>query len=264
MSPYRLALGLVLVVAACGGKIDPNATERTATRQVGTGNGGTSSSSGSSGVVSSSSSSGAVGPCASGTLIPFQEDFEDGVIGDGFTVNSPSAFSIEWDEPISGSASLRVKPNKASYIARKVKSACAARLQFTLRASEDFLKSGGTIARVDAGSRKFTLSVLSGGAMNYYEEVTSTTGAGGGGGPGAFGNVFPDDPTVIVLDVDLPNAKVTFGFKSAKAPGPTQVIDMAPLPPQPPPAITSIELGSTPGIASDPQGLYFLDDIAID
>lgn len=264
MSPYRFAFVAVLVSVACGGKIDPNASEKTSTRQVGTGNGGSSSSSSSSGVVGTPpSKGGGGGPCSGAGLIPFEEDFEDGVIGDGFTVNSPSAFSIEWDEPINGSASLRVKPNKASYLSRKVKSACAARLQFTLRGSEDFIKSGGTIARIDAGSRKFTLSIVPGGALSYYEEVTSP-GAGGGGGPGALGNVFAEDPTVFVLDVDLSSSKVTLGFKSMKSPGPTKVFDMAPLPPEPPPAITSIELGTTPGVASDPQGLYFLDDISID
>ena len=263
MSLYRYAFVVCLVSVACGGKLDPNATERTATRQVGTGNGKVSSSS-SSGDVSSSSSGGAsTGPCNGSGLIPFDQDFEDGSIGDGFNVNSPSAFSIEWDEPINGSASLRVKPNPASFIERKLKGVCAARLQFTLRASSDFLKSGGTLARFDAGTLKVNLSVTPGGQLSIFEEVRSGQAAGGGGPP-ALGSLFADDPTTIVLDVDLSTLKLTVGFKSQKGSAPTIVEDLGVLAPMPAPSITSISIGTVPGIVSNPQGLYYLDDISID
>jgi hypothetical protein len=255
MSPYRFAFTLLLVTA-CGGKIDPTAIDETATRQVGTAGGS------SSGAPSSSSSSGApTGACTTG-LIPFEADFEDGVIGDQFTVNSPSAFSIEWEEPISGSASLRVKPNQASYIARKIPNACAARLEFTLRASDDFLRVGSQIARINAGSRRFSISVGPGGVF-LLEEVTGAEASGAGGGA-PFGSVFADDPTTFVLDVDLDAKKTTFGFKSPKGASRTRVIDMIDIPLASTPAITSIEIGTTPGIQADPRGLYWIDDIAID
>jgi hypothetical protein len=149
-------------------------------------------------------------------------------------------------------------------MARQVKSVCAARLQFTVRASDDFLKTGSTLARIDAGSRRVTLSILAGGSLNLYEEVYSSNGSGGGGG-GPYGTIFPNDPTTIFIDVDLPSSKLTLGVKSPKVPGETKVIDMIALPPDVAPAITSIELGTTPpGTAVDPQGLYWLDDISID
>ncbi|MFO0734494.1 MAG: hypothetical protein U0270_01375 [Labilithrix sp.] len=259
MSPYRFAFALLTLVA-CGGKIDPNA-EPTRTRVVGT---TTSSSGGSSGNTSSSGSSGtgSNGSCYSSALVPFTADFEDGAIGDGFTVNSPSAFSIEWEEPIDGSASLRVKPNAASFIARKVKSVCAARLQFTLRASNDFLKGGGNLARIDGGSRRFTLMLQPGGGLAMHEEIY-TTSALGDVVFTSIGDVHPEDPTTITLDVDLAAQKVTYGFYSAMGAGPSVVVNMIAQETATPPAITSVELGTTPGIASGPQGLYWLDDIEI-
>jgi hypothetical protein len=262
MAPPRYVFAASLVFLACGGKIDLNATERTETRRVGT-VAGSSGGSSSGGTSSSSSSSGAVGSCNGSGLAPFDLDFEDGTIGDGFTINTPSAFSIEWDEPIHGSASLRVKPSAASYLARKVKSVCAARLQLTLRASEDFLKSGGNLARFDAGSRRFSLVVQPGGSLNVFEEVYAGNAVGGNSRP-PLGNLFPNDPTTVVFDVDLTTSKLTTGFKSQKGAAPTEVSDLNPLAAEPPPAITSIEIGSTPGIASSPEGLYWVDDISID
>lgn len=262
MASYRFAFALLALVA-CGGKIDPNA-EPTRTRVVGT---TTSSSGGSSGNASSSGASGSSGTdsngsCYSSALVPFTADFEDGAIGDGFTVNSPSAFSIEWDEPIDGSASLRVKPNSASFIARKVKSVCAARLQFTLRGSADFVKSGGNLARIDGGSRRFTLVLQPGGGLAMQEEIYATSALGASVGA-AIGEIFPEDPTTITLDIDLASQKVTYGFYSAKGAGPSVVTNMIAQKTATPPAITSVELGTTPGIASSPQGLYWLDDIEI-
>jgi hypothetical protein len=259
MSLYRSAFAASLVLLACGGKIDPNATEKTATRRVGTVAG--SSDGSSSGATSSSSSSGAVGACDAGGLLPFEADFEDGAIDDDFTVNSPSAFSIEWDRPISGAASLRVKPNLASFLARKAKSVCAARLQFTLRASADFLSTGSHIARINAGSRKFSIFVGSGNIF-LLEEIASTQAMGLGSGP-SYGQVIPDDPTTFMLDVDLNASKVTFGVKSSRA-GDTRILDMAAFPLESPAAITSIEIGTTPGGQSHPEGLYWVDDISID
>lgn len=251
----RLAFVLV-VLAACGGKIDLNA-EPTRTRQVGT----VTSSSGGGASSSSPPNGGADISCYASALIPFEADFEGGAIGDDFTVNSPSAFSIEWDEPISGSASLRVKPSASSYLARRVKGVCAARLQFTLRASADFVKGGGHLARIDAGSRRFSIVMSPGGSLGVEEAITGTNASGGAGGA-PIGDILADDPTLITLDVDLSAEKLTYGFSSSHGAAPTVVVSMIQAEPASPPAITSIELGSTPGSWS-PQGLYWLDDIEI-
>jgi hypothetical protein len=265
MAPHRYAFAASLVFLACGGKIDLDATEKTATRRVGTvagTSGGSSSGATSSSSSSSSSSSGAIGSCDGSGLIPFDADFESGAFDDDFTVNSPSAFSIDWEQPISGSASLRVEPNLASYIARKTKSVCAARLQFTLRATADFLSTGSHIARINAGSRRFSIFAGSGNVF-LLEEIESMQGGGIGSGP-SYGAVIPGDPTTFMLDVDLNAKKVTFGVKSRNLAGETHVLDMAGFPLASPPAITSIEIGTTPGGVSRPEGLYWVDDISID
>ena len=89
-----------------------------------------------------------------------------------------------------------MKPNAASFIARKVKSVCAARLQFTLRASNDFLKGGGNLARIDGGSRRFTLMLQPGGGLAMHEEIY-TTSALGDVVFTSIGDVHPEDPTTI-------------------------------------------------------------------
>lgn len=253
MSPlYHLALASALLLG-CGGKID-----------LSSGAASSSSGSGSSSSSSSSSSSGsATGEkCRAGGIISFRSDFEDGVIGEEFKVNSPSAFSVDFDDVIAGSASLRVKPNKASYISRELPGVCAVRLAFKARLSPEFLAKDGNLARINAVSYRFTVFV-EGGALRLrsaYADRSDGTVA-----TTILGIVTADDTLSIVLDVDLTALKTTFTLSSTHGSPIGEVGDIpAPAFGSSPPAIRAVELGSVPGYPTDPAGTYVLDDIQMD
>lgn len=272
MSELRVYRGVgvaaMLALAACGGQVDPNATGETSTRQVGTPNELQNPSP----VVvpPSSSSSGGVAPVNAGTcggvMIGWGDDFEDGTINAGFTVNTPSAFEVDYDDPITGSASLKVEPTRASYIAHKTPNVCSTAIRFAFRGSSDFIASGGNLARIDAGSRRFTISVAPGGAVSILQEVY-TTGAAGMAYPPPFGTLQADVPTIVALYVDLANEQLETGLNTNPSRWDTPPVKGPMVPAtgglQTPPAISSIEFGSTPGIDSNPQGLYWIDDIEI-
>lgn len=199
-------------------------------------------------------------------MIGSGDSYEDGTISSDFTVNTPSAFEVDYDDPISGSASLKVEPTPASYIAHKTPNVCTASIRFDIRASSDFIASGGNLSRINAGSRRFTINVAPGGGISIVEELY-TKGAAGIGYPPPFGMLNADVKTTIVLYVDLTNEQFEAGMNtnpsSWNGPSVKSTMRQAPDGLQSPPAISSIEFGTTPGIASNPRGVYWIDDLEL-
>jgi hypothetical protein len=250
MSLYRLAL--VAALLGCGGQIDPNASDQTKTR--------TNTDTKPSAPTHSGSTLDSLA-CNGSGIVPFEADFEDGNIPADFTVNTPSAFDVDYDSPLEGNASLLIEPTRASFVAMPIKNACAARLQFTLRADARFLAAGSNVARINAGSRRFTIFVGPGGVF-LLEEVSAKDAVGMGSGP-PLGVVKAEEAMEMSLDVDLRSKKATFGMKSASGVSVSTIIDMAKVTLSNPAAITSAEIGTTPGVQATPEGRYWVDQIYI-
>jgi hypothetical protein len=245
--PLFLAL-----VAACGGQIEfdpPN--QNTTTKQIGDQVPNPSAK------VPPSS-----GTACHGVVDPLTATFDDDgrALGDMFTVSNSFAFSYETNAPIAGSASLKVTPDDKSLLTRKTNNACAVNLTFKIRASKETIDSGGVIARIEGGSRQFTIMIGEDGAIVMVETVLGAHSANTSHSAGA--GLVADQTSTISLDVDFTSLKLTFGNEVSSMLYPDRATDS-------PPAVTAIELGTASEGAGGvmftaPRGTYWLDDISIE
>lgn len=259
---------LLAVTVACGGQIDPTAIDKTNTGQ--TGFDGDEETKTPSVPTASPPGSGPTAPGGvgcNGTAIPFKEGFENG-LGDRFKFTSKTSYSLEYDGPIDGLQSLRVKSGPAVYMTHPMASACSASVTFTIRASAETVKSGMVLANLDAGSREVSISMTAGdGTISMFQTAKLKDAIGGGGGGPIFKTtIVPDVPTTISLTVDLTTRKMTATIGTALSSQPPELYEqelMGGGEEMEPPAFKTLAIGNGPTGVPSATGLYILDSIVV-
>ena len=200
-----------------------------------------------------------VGPSCGARVV--KTGFEDG-LDPSWVATDPSSFRIDHDEPIAGSASLRIsyKQNDA-HLTIEQPDACATRIAFTLRTR--LLASGITLARIVAGDGSWFHVRLDGCALSVAEEIRSDSAAG----LGASGQGWPvpdDSPVRVVITLDLRSKSLTTAVAPLGEPLPAPQSMGVRGDPSGAGAIRAIELGAAPGVMSPGVGAVWIDDLVID
>lgn len=207
---------VVLALAACGGKVDPD----------GTGAGKSGQSAGQADPSASASASGSASPggttkpaCALAT--PIHEDFESAFpSGAEWGAANPIGLKLDSSKPISGAQSLRITigglVQQRSYATRSdLSSSCGGNLSFKLRVDTLFASGNATIVRLGAPPTFFDVVLESSGEVSVVE---SSNGSRPGGG--AIGRVDAGVTATVSVSLDFKTKTLVRSLASVGKPPP--------------------------------------------
>jgi hypothetical protein len=189
------------------------------------------------------------------------EDFDQSINPTWGSTNV-TAFAIDQKRPISGSGSLRASfkgvSNANSFLTVRLPAVCAIKLSFNVRFDAEFSKSSATFLRVTTEQALYHFRV-EGGSIAFAStgiraEAAYMTGLG------ALKPAIADVPTNITFSLDVTKKQleiVTEGDPSGTRVSPTAPNGWAVG------AITSIEIGTAPDVASTANGSFWLDDFIV-
>lgn len=251
LSPLAL---VVLIASACGGAVDKDASSSSSGGSTTTPPSGSSTSS-TGGVTTPTPAAGA---CAASLPTPVIEDFDQSLNPTWGSTNV-TAFAIDQKRPITGTGSLRGTfkgaNNANSFLTVRLPAVCAIKLSFNVRFDAEFAKSSATFLRVTTEKTFFHFRVDNGAIM--FAHTMGSVNLNGF----ALKPAIPEAETNIAFSLDVTKRQyelVTEGDPSSSTRTGQTSPDGSTAG-----AITSIEIGTAPDIASAAMGSFWLDDFIV-